>query len=102
MTEKKLQEQFNCPTEDIGKPLYKITLEIDPAALICGYNSKFGAICDLGDTGAPLFILDENETPVCVYGLASFGQELCRGTRSFFTRVPYYDEWIQKTIRDNW
>ena len=100
MTENTPQEKHNCPTKDLN-PFHDVTLDIDPASVICGYNSGFGGAC-FGDSGSPLFTLDENQQPTCVYGVVSFGSLICKGTRSFFTRVPFYAEWIDETIKENY
>jgi len=55
-----------------------------------------------GDSGGPLYVMNEDDEPVCQYGLDSWGGgetflRECNGA-SYFSSVVYYNDWIQQQI----
>ena len=54
-----------------------------------------------GDSGGPLFPVDEEDDAMCLYGVVSYGSENCLGGVTIFMKVPYFEDWIEQTIRQN-
>ncbi|XP_075258780.1 coagulation factor XII-like [Convolutriloba macropyga] len=59
-------------------------------------NDVAGDVC-AGDSGSPLYPLDADEEPICLYGIVSYGWHNC----TFFsahTRIPFFLDWIQSNM----
>jgi len=67
--------------------------------LICTAGNDT-SVC-LGDSGGPLYVMNEDNEPVCMYGVTSWVEDsivrTCTGG-SFFTSVVYFNDWIQQQI----
>jgi len=65
---------------------------------VCAMNDKIlGGPC-LGDSGGPLFHLDEKTSRYIVDGIVSRGSSKCVSSPTVFTRVASYLDWILSTI----
>jgi len=91
-----LQETYfrEDPDKDTCQPDLVCTMSNEPSH----YHSSS---CH-GDSGGPLYVMNEDNEPVCQYGLDSFGDDVgfmqeCNGG-SFLSSVVYYNDWIQKQI----
>ena len=58
-------------------------------------NNDLTEVACNGDSGGPLYPLDDQEKPVCLYGLFSYGEPNCVGPGYIFTRVSAYLDWIK-------
>ena len=54
-----------------------------------------------GDSGGPLFPVDNKDKAICIYGTASHGTPACLGGATVFERVSFYEDWIESTIQEN-
>ena len=69
--------------------------------MMCAYK-KYSGVC-LGDSGGPLFIVDEDgeigDHPTQV-GIVSWSKDACAtsGYPGVYTRVSYYSGWIKDTV----
>jgi len=90
-----LQETYfrQDPNMDTCQPDLICTMSNEPSH----YHS---ASC-FGDSGGPLYVLDEDNEPVCQYGIDTWGDDgriqTCIGG-SFSSSVVYYNDWIQQQI----
>merc|ERR1712226_134627 len=91
-----LQEAYfrEDPDKDTCQPDLVCTMSNEPSHL---HSSS----CH-GDSGGPLYVLNEDNEPVCQYGLDSFGDDVgllqeCNGG-SYLSSVVYYNDWIQQQI----
>jgi len=91
-----LQETYfrEDPDKDTCQPDLVCTMSNEPSH----YHSSS---CH-GDSGGPLYVMNEDNEPVCQYGLDSWGDDVgfmqeCNGG-SYLSSVVYYNDWIQKQI----
>ncbi len=54
-----------------------------------------------GDSGSPLFQVDERNNPLCLHGVATRSHLEDTKFLSVFERVSYYKEWIEFTCNDS-
>jgi hypothetical protein len=77
-------------------PLYSI-LKLDPSQLCTTSSKGYGKDTCQGDSGGPLLHTDGNQN--ILVGITSFGIGCAqRNMPGISTFVPYYKDWIQKTI----
>ena len=69
-----------------------------PEIQVCTADDNNNDLSELtchGDSGGPLYPLDAQNKPVCLYGLTSYGDPYCIGPGDIFTRVSAYLDWIK-------
>ena len=102
LQEVKLAESLDFKTCNLETDL-KLYPEIkfNPETEVCTEDSNdnglFESTCN-GDSGGPLYPLNDQNKPVCLYGLTSNGDEYCRIQSGIFTRVSAYADWIKKNM----
>ncbi|XP_075262553.1 chymotrypsin-like [Convolutriloba macropyga] len=90
LMETRLRETYQCRFSNF-----------DPSTHVClrSEDSEQSGSC-MGDSGGPAFPLStDKQTPICVYGVVSFGNKYC-STDSVFTRVSAYRDWIKKQMQN--
>lgn len=74
--------------------------KLDNSMLVAGYPAGGKDSCN-GDSGGPLTVTD-SDGQTLLAGIVSFGDECARaGFPGVYAKIPYFYEWIQKTMREN-
>ncbi|KAL7455586.1 hypothetical protein ACHAWC_007120 [Mediolabrus comicus] len=98
-----LETTVNYISNQECKELYAYQIENEGAVItdgmMCAYKKITGPC--IGDSGGPLFIVDEDEEigdhPTQV-GIVSWTKGACATLPGVYTRVSYYAEWIKETV----
>jgi len=95
-------QQVNLTEIDMNECLQiNDTTTLNPDSLVCTKSADGRAGACFGDGGGPLYKLNKLGKAECVYGVTDYYSYHCDGGLSVFTRVPYYLDWINKTISEN-
>ncbi|XP_075258853.1 mite allergen Der f 3-like [Convolutriloba macropyga] len=83
--------QENCPSN-----MSDADGSIGSVICMMASNEVAGGVCS-GDSGGPVYPLDADGEPICLYGIVSYGWNNCT-FYSAHTRIPYFLDWIETNI----